>query len=144
MKVVLDTNVLVSGFVRPEPAPGQLLAAWREDTFTLIVSEHILTEAARTFEETPYFRKHLDDKHRKQNIALLRAEAVIVKPVENVTGIATHPEDDLVLAAALAAQADYLITGDKKLLNVGIYRGTHLLSPRTFLNEVLKTLKDAA
>lgn len=144
MKVVFDTNVLVSGFVRPEPAPGQLLAAWREGAFTLIASEHILTEAARTFDETPFFRRHLDDTHRKQILALLRAETVIVRPAKNVTGVATHSEDDLVLATALAGQADYLVTGDKKLLDVRVYRGTHILSPRTFLNEVLKTIRDAA
>jgi uncharacterized protein len=52
----------------------------------------------------------------------------------HVTGIATHPEDDEVVATALSAQAPYLVTGDKPLLDRDAYRGTRLLTPRQFLD----------
>ena len=47
--------------------------------------------------------------------------------------MATHPQDDLVLAAAVSAGADYLVTGDRKLLSLGRYLGVTIVSPRTFL-----------
>lgn len=57
---VADTNVLASGFVRSDPAavPVQFLDAWRARAYTLVVSDHILTELARTFEE-PYFSRRM-------------------------------------------------------------------------------------
>jgi predicted nucleic acid-binding protein len=47
--------------------------------------------------------------------------------------VATHPEDDLVLATAVSAHADYLVTGDRKLQRLGSYQGVRILSPREFL-----------
>jgi putative PIN family toxin of toxin-antitoxin system len=130
--VVLDTNVLASGFVRPEPPPGQILLAWRAALFTLVVSEHILSELARTFNE-PYFRRHLTSDQRANNLALLRAEAVVVPITALVRGVATHQEDDLVLATAASASADYLITGDQKLRDVARFRRVAIRTPREFL-----------
>ncbi len=60
---VLDTNVLASGFVRPEPPPGHLLLTWRARSYLLVVSEPILAELARTFEE-PSFAQHLTPSQR--------------------------------------------------------------------------------
>jgi len=50
-----------------------------------------------------------------------------------VTGVATHPEDDLILATAVAGEASYLVTGDRKLRAVGAFQGVTILSPREFL-----------
>jgi uncharacterized protein len=130
---VLDTNVLASGFVRPEPPPGALLAAWRAARFTLVTSEHILDELARTFDE-PYFSGHLTAEQRAKNIALLRAEAAIVPLTIAVRGVATHPEDDLVVATVLSARADYLVTGDRQLRALSPFRGVVVFTPREFLD----------
>ena len=51
-----------------------------------------------------------------------------------VHGVATHPEDDLILATAVSAKADYLVTGDKKLRELGSYQGVSIVSPREFLD----------
>ena len=50
-----------------------------------------------------------------------------------VHGIATHPEDDLVLATAISGGADYLVTGDAHLINLRVYKGVQICSPRDFL-----------
>lgn len=132
---VLDTNVLASGFVRPEPPPGQLLLAWRARLYLLVTSEPILAELTRTFEE-PYFAQHLTPSQRANNIALLRHEAIITPLTSRVQGVATHPEDDLVLATAVSASVQYLVSGDRPLQKLGKYRGVSIVSPREFL-EVL-------
>ncbi len=129
---VLDTNVLASGFVRPEPVPGQLLLLWQAEKYILVVSEHILTELARTFEE-PYFARHLTPEQRASNVALLRREALVVPLTARVSGIATHPEDDRILATAVSAHADYPVTGDAQLQKLGEYEDVKIVSPRQFL-----------
>ncbi len=55
-------------------------------------------------------------------------------PALRITGVATHPEDDQILAAALDAEVDYLVTGDKKLLAIGTFQGIDLITPRAFLS----------
>lgn len=141
IKAVLDTNVLASGFVRPEPPPGQVLAAWRAGLFTLVVSEHVLAELAATFGGS-YFRRHLTPRQRASNLALVRNEAIITLLTTEVHGIASHPEDDIILATAVSCQADYLVTGDSNLQEVGSYRGVSIISPRQFLEILTSTMKE--
>lgn len=138
---VLDTNVLASGFVRHnlESPPVQLVDAWRARLFTLVVSDHILDELTRTLQE-PYFSLRLTSAQRAADIALIRAEAAITSITSQVHGVATHPEDDLVLATAISAHA-YLVTGDRKLQDLGTYRGVTILSPRAFLDLLLSRPK---
>jgi putative PIN family toxin of toxin-antitoxin system len=138
---VLDTNVLASGFAgvtTPSSIPGELLRRWRVGTFRLIVSEPILTELARVF-RTPYFRRRLSATDIEAAFARLHSEALIQPVTIHVVGVAAHPQDDLILATALSAQAGYLVTGDKPLLERVAYRGTQLLSPRQFLEVIDQT-----
>ena len=131
---VLDTNVLASGFIgedRSDSTPGELLRRWRAKAFTLVVSEHILTELADTF-----FTGRLSPAEIADAFDSLRIDGVIQRITADVVGIASHAEDDVVIATALSARADYLVTGVKPLLERVTYRGTLLLSPRQFL-EVL-------
>lgn len=129
---VLDTNVLASGFVRPEPPPGQLLLAWRARAYLLVISEPILAELARTFEE-PYFAQRLTPSQRANNIALLRHAAMIAPLTSRIQGVATHPEDDVVLSTAVSASVQYLVSGDRPLQKLGKYQGVSIVSPRRFL-----------
>lgn len=131
---VLDANVLASGFVRANSAapPVQLIDAWSRGAFTLIVSELLLDETERTLEK-PYFAQRLTRAQRAKVITLLRREAVVTPLTIDITGVATHPEDDLVLAAAISAGAAYLVTGDRQLQALGSYSDVRIVSPRQFL-----------
>jgi len=135
MKVVLDTNVLASGTLNAQTPPGQLLDAWRERAFDLIISQYILDELAETLQD-PYFQARTTAGQRAAFLHLLRDEAILTAIEVDVAGAATHPEDDSILATAVSAQADYLITGDRPLINKlsGSFRGVQLLTPRAFLD----------
>lgn len=112
---VLDTNVLASGFVgedKPESSPGELIRRWRTGSFILVVSEHILTELASTFTD-PYFTHRLSAPAIAYALDSLRIDAVVEPVTVTVAGDASHAQDDVVLATALSARADYLVTGDK-------------------------------
>ena len=139
MRAVLDANVLLSGFISKVGAPGLLLAAWPNGAFQHVISEVILAEAERTFEE-PYFTQRLTAEGRAANLALLRRRGEIVPLVQLVSGVAPHPEDDLIPTTAVSGQADYLVTGDRALKRLGTFRGVTILSPREFLDRLSSTL----
>ncbi len=136
---MLDTNVLASGFTSRAGSAGQLLLLWTYGVFELVLSEHILTELTRTFRK-PYFQQRLSQEQITADIALLHHEARITPITVTVHGIATHPEDDVVLATAVSGKANYLVTGDKKLQDLGSYQGVRILNPSEFL-QVLRAKK---
>jgi uncharacterized protein len=135
IRAMLDTNVLASGFLSERASPGQRLRLWTYRRFTLVTSDDILSELERTFRQ-PYFRHRLTEDRIAADLELLRREAEIVTATTAVSGVATHPEDDLVLATALSGGADYLVTGDAKLQALGAFRGVVILSPRAFLDRL--------
>jgi predicted nucleic acid-binding protein len=70
------------------------------------------------------------------DLALLRRRGILVPITATVQGVATHPEDDLVLATVVSAGAHYLVTGDTKLQDLGAFEGVTILSPRAFLERL--------
>ncbi len=133
---VFDTNLLASGFVaadRPESTPGKLMQHWEAKRFELAVSDVIIVELVNTLSE-PYFQRRLTPEQIRRDLLLLRTDAVQTEITVTVQGIATHPEDDLILATAASARADFLVTGDTKLQALGMYAGVRIISPRAFLD----------
>lgn len=128
MRVVLDTNVLVSGLQNPEVPPGQLLRAWAHGRFKLVTSEAQLTELRRTL-RYPKLRKRIPKHVAGALINAIKARATFVEPT--FPPFKLPDEDDLaILGTALAAQADWLVTGDRThLLAVRKYGGTVILNP---------------
>jgi putative PIN family toxin of toxin-antitoxin system len=140
---VLDTNVLVVGFTGRETPPGQLMHAWRAGFFHLVISEHIITELTRTF-ANDYFRQRLTTDQIARAAALLREEATVTPITTTVAGVATHPEDDFILATAVSGKAAYLVTGDKQLQKLGSFKGVSILSPDDFLKSLTTSYGEAA
>jgi len=133
---VLDTNALASGFrgVRnPVSTPGQIIQAWNARQFQLVVSEHVLGELRRAF-GTRYFTRYLSAQQIADALRALEDEATLTPITAPVHGVATHPEDDLILATAVSANASYLVTGDGPLQKLGAYEGVTIVSPREFLD----------
>lgn len=135
----MDTNVLASGATISSTPPGQIIDSWRAGAFELILSEFIIDELERTFQKQ-YFQKHLSTLDVAVFIDLLKNEATITPITAKVEGIATHPEDDVILATAVSSRSDYLVTGDNHFLHkVGIvYQGVTLLTPNDFLKALLQ------
>jgi putative PIN family toxin of toxin-antitoxin system len=133
---MLDTNVLASGFVgfaHAERTPVRLLRLWQDKRFALVVSAEILYELSSTF-TSPYFRQQLTPQQIDAARQLIEEDAQVVAASEDVSGVASHPEDDLILSAAVSAHVDYLVTGDAKLQRIGMHRGVTVVSPRAFLD----------
>jgi uncharacterized protein len=133
---VLDTNVLASGVAgaaRSESTPGELIRRWRAKQFTLVISEPILAELVRTL-ANPYVQRRLSPTEIEAALSRFATHASLQPITEQVSGVATHPQDDVILATARSAQAPYLVTGDKPLLQRITYHDTRLLAPRQFLH----------
>jgi uncharacterized protein len=129
MKVVLDTNILASGAISANGTLSTLVDAWRSGQFKVIVSVPILEELERTLQK-PYFRRSLPVKQSARFLSLLRKRATVSQITVSVQRIASHPEDDVILATAVSAKADYLVTGDTKLQHLGTYKAVTILSPK--------------
>ncbi len=133
---VLDTNVLVSGMVgrrRILAPPAALIAAWQAGEFELITSSDILNELERTLLK-PYFVRRITDQQRLRLLTLLRRRSRIVALTRHLSEIASHPADDLILSAAVSAEADFLVTGDGPLQQLVRVEGVRIVSPRDFLH----------
>jgi putative PIN family toxin of toxin-antitoxin system len=134
-RVVLDTNVLAPGFVGMTGAAARLVNRWRDGAYELVVSEHLLAELARAFAD-PYYAIRVHPDQARAILLLLRTTAVLTPITVAVSGVATQPEDDLVLATGLSGEAAYLATRDKQLLKLARYRGLAILHPVDLLAEL--------
>ena len=117
MKVVLDTNVLLSGLMFPGGAPGRIIAAWVEARFEVALSLDQLAEIGRVL-EYPKIRRKLgwDDQRIELFIKQLyvRAEVVELGPIS--VEVPRDPGDAPILATLAVAKAEVLVTGDGDLL----------------------------
>ena len=121
-----------------------ILAAWRQGLFTVAVSDHLFAEVERTL-GNPYFTRRLAQQDVQTYLTFVRMRAWHTEIIVQVTGVATHPEDDLILATALSAGAEYLVTGDIRFRNrVPSYQGVRLISPAEFLAILVATFDDGA
>lgn len=137
IRAVLDINVLLSGIVgveREMSTPGALVRAWRAQRFELVTSAHIRSGVERHLTEDPYFSRRLSPAEVATSLTSLAVDATQAIVTVHVAGVATHPEDDLVLSAAVSADVDYLVTGDHGLQGVGRYQRVSIVSPRAFLD----------
>ena len=118
MRVVVDTNVLVSALLAPASAPAALVELWRRGRLTLLTARMQLDELARVT-RYPKLRARLTPALAGRLVNELRDLAEDVGPLPRVERSA-DPYDDFLLAIADAGRADFLVTGDRRgLLALG-------------------------
>ncbi len=129
MKIVLDTNVLVAALV----ADGLCrdLVRRRVRAHELCSSEVLLKELATTLR-----RKFKVTAADIPWLEEYRAKAILCKPLPLPAPVCRDPDDDLVLATAIEAKAEMIVTGDEDLLILRQYAGIRILSPRQFLEHI--------
>ncbi|MEO8132589.1 MAG: putative toxin-antitoxin system toxin component, PIN family [Betaproteobacteria bacterium] len=117
MKVVLDTNVLLSGLMFPDSTPGRIVAVWVEARFEVVLSLDQLAEIGRVL-EYPKIRRKLgwDDQQIELFIKQLYIRAEVVELGAIAVEVPRDPGDAPILGTLVAAKADLLVTGDGDLL----------------------------
>ncbi|RAL82184.1 PIN domain-containing protein [Pseudomonas aeruginosa] len=135
MRVVLDTNILFSALISPHGAPDAIYRAWRAARFEVVTSRMQLDEIRRASaiqaSGHPTARQGGRHDHNLQRAVVLERLTIEVE--------ADDPDDSFLLAMALAGDADYLVTGDRRagLLQRGHIERTRIVTPAVFCVEVL-------
>lgn len=141
LRVVLDTNVFVSGLLSKTGLPATILDAWRAGQYLLITSPPIVAEIKRVLETTRMKEKYLINRRDiEQLIILLEKDAVIVPgrtDVENA--IPDDPSDEMFLACAMDAAADCIVSGDRHLLDISEYKGIPIITVNEFKEILAKS-----
>ena len=135
MKIVLDTNVFISGIFFSGP-PYRILEAWRDGQVRLVISPDILAEYSRVgkilAEEYPLIDVH-------PMIDLVTVEAELYNAQGLLEPVCSDPDDDKFLACAIAGGSKIIVSGDKHLLKVSGFQGIEILKPQEFTKRYLQT-----
>jgi len=136
MRVVLDTNVLLSALISPHGAPDAIYRAWRAAKFEVVTSQTQLDELRRA-SRYPKFQAVLQPHLVGAMVNNLQRAIVLERLPSNVE--ADDPNDAFLLAMAIASDADYLVTGDHRagLLQKRSVGCTRIVTPGTFRSEAL-------
>ena len=113
MRVVIDTNVVLSGVAYPASVPGRVIQLWQSGALEAVVSEFLLGEIARVL---PRMNTRLNWSVQEQQdyVEMMRILCDVVEPA--ATDAVRDKNDNPILGTLIAAGAEYLITGDKDLL----------------------------
>jgi putative PIN family toxin of toxin-antitoxin system len=114
LRVVLDTNVLISGLAYPGSIPGHIVGVWRQGGMDVVLSHYILDETASVLSRLP--RIQLSASEIRDLVDSLMFLADVIEPDAEQEPTLRDPADQQVLGTLRASRADYLITGDKDLL----------------------------
>ncbi|MBI2865470.1 MAG: putative toxin-antitoxin system toxin component, PIN family, partial [Chloroflexi bacterium] len=128
------TNVLVSRFLSPRGSPARILEQWERQSFDLVVSEALLEEYRRALLYPRVAAHHgLSPEEVAGVIDGVRQAALIVNPGRRIDAVARDPADNRILECAVAGEAEYVVSGDAHLLDIGEFEGIQILPPKAFL-----------
>ena len=133
MKIVLDTNVFISGVFFSGP-PYQILKSWRDGKVQLVVSKEILAEYQRVGK---ILSERFSEVSLDPIIKLIAVKAELVLAPNLSDPICDDPDDDKFLACALKSKNKLIISGDKHLLRVSDHQGIKIIRPREFVDNDL-------
>jgi len=133
MRAVLDTNVLVSAMLSQGSPPDLILQAWRKGAFQLVTSPSLLRELDRVLAR-PRIRQRLgwSPSERRAFVTALSEGAVVVTPEVELEVIQADPADNRLIEAAVQAEADYIVSGDRLLLDLDTYESIQIVTPARF------------
>jgi putative PIN family toxin of toxin-antitoxin system len=133
VKIVLDTNVIASG-VYWKGSSFEIIQRWTTDQFQVFITGEILNEYKTILEKLDPVPTKPVAQHW---IPFIFQNSVLVTTKTSVK-ICRDPDDDKILDCALAAEAKYIVSGDKDLLSLGRFRSVEIITPPAFLKILQK------
>jgi uncharacterized protein len=131
-KVILDTNVIISAFLKAGSNPALILAFCLEGSLTLCLSEEIWHEYRGVLRRKKF--QGLDQESIGKLLSVIKQQAIWVSPRIPVNILSRDPADNKFLECALASQADYLITGNIRHFPLKKFQGTQIITPKDFID----------
>jgi len=130
MRVILDTNLLISAVLIKNSPPDKALRK-AQNSCTILCSKSIFTEYAEKL-LLPKFDKYASLSKRMNMLTDVENEALFIEPDIKIS-VCRDPEDNKFIELAVAGNADCMVTGDKDLLVLNPFRGIKIISPSDFL-----------
>jgi putative PIN family toxin of toxin-antitoxin system len=129
MRVVVDTNVFVSSFFGGNPR--NIIDLWKSGKITLCLTGAIINEYVEVLQ-----RLGLQDTSELEELLKLFSggyHTIFTSKTKKIHAVEKDPDDDKFIECAAALNAQYIITGDKALRDIGDYMGTKVVTPKEFL-----------
>ena len=136
MRVILDTNVFVSGIFFSGP-PYQILKAWHDGKLKLVICPEILEEYQRV---GAVLNEQFPSIDLGKILEIITVKATMVDAQSLPEPVCIDPYDDKFLACALASKSRVIVSGDKHLLHVSGFREIRVMKPREFVDKYLSAL----
>ena len=134
IRVVLDTNIIVSATILRKGHSAQVLDLWREEKIELAVSLPILEEMEKVLKQARIIRQQsMAQQDVKALIEGFRESGILTSGRLDLEVVTEDPEDDKFIICAVEARADYIVSGDTHLLKLKEYQGIRIVPPREFL-----------
>jgi uncharacterized protein len=134
LRVVLDPGVLVSAVLSRSGAPAEALDAWRDGAFDLVVSPLLLDDLEEVLLR-PRFGEYASPDQVRAYVDALAVEGVAFDDPDDPPRVTRDRDDDYLFALAVAARADFIVSGDKDLTSVAD-PPCPVLTPRAFLDRL--------
>ncbi len=142
LKTVIDTNIFVSATITENGKPAQILKSWREKKIEVIISPEILKEIGQVvFKPKIKNISFWTDKERYQFIKDLAKICIFTPGSLKLKKVIEHTSDHKFLVAAVEGKADYIVSGDRHLRDLGAYKGIKIVSATEFL-QVLENKRE--
>ena len=136
MKIVLDTNVFISGIFFSGP-PHRILKAWRDGLFQIVLTRKILDEYERV---GSVLEQQFSSIDLTPILDLVTINADLVPDKTLPIPVCSDRDDDKFIACALASKSKLIVSGDKHLLSVSGFQGIEIITPRSFVEKYLAKL----
>jgi uncharacterized protein len=134
MRVAVDTNVFISTIIKPENRVGMIIVRMRNGEYTLLYSEEMLEEVLEVVTRDKIWKRYQLTEETLNafiNSVVTYGERVQVLTVLN---ICRDPDDNIMLSLALDGKADYIVSGDKDLLDLSPFQDIPIITPAEFLS----------
>jgi len=133
MRIVLDTNVLISGIFFSGP-PFEILKAWRNGEVQIVSSPEILYEYYRA---ANLLQKQFPNTDIEPIFNMIAINSELIRAPALHEQVCDDPDDDKFLACAIASNTRVIVSGDKHLLKLSGYKGITIAKPAQFVDEYL-------
>ena len=137
MRIVLDTNVLISALIT-QGKPRELLNNASEGKFQLVLSKAIIDEFLRVYNEHQKVSRYANREEVALFIKAIKETAEITKVTSNFAIVKDDPNDNIILETAFDGKTGFIVSGDKHLLSLKEFRGIKICT----IDEMLKTIKE--
>lgn len=137
-QTVFDSTVLVSAFLRPDGLSNELLALAAQADFGLVLAPEIIAETWRKLLTSDRIRRRYaySDERVHQFCRGLLQVCELVRDLPPIAAVSRDPNDDMVIACAVAGRAECIVTRDKDLLSLGSYQRVAITTPEAFRQQL--------